>query len=926
MLSIPKRIKDAMAESSSAGAVKIGVKPFDFPEESNEINFGQFNGDPVYENATTLGARACCAYDGSLNFLVDSPVVARSTGVIWAYDTICIRAGDCSEIRVYCFANSNVRVAVYTGTTLLAESNSTAITAGAWRSVALTSTVAMTLGATYVVAVQCQTNYAIGTYISVSPHTYRIQSQAYGAFPNPATWYTSAGNYHGVLAKAYDVSGNLLTTDNSESIITRFENPSPDTDYTELGASGAASFNNNARSAILSNPTSAEVMAFRYFVNKVQYRQSNDNGGTWGDWTDILALSSCTFLRACYDDSGDIVVFYYTTSSHGIGWVKRTSGSWGGSWSTDTLSDDTDYFFLAQYDGSRATPTVYNVEITYDTDWFVIINWQQNNQIDNSPVKYQYKWAVYFGTIDASTLAWLDGGQVNISDVKGLITSISQISSMTGSATTFRDLPDTLEQRIKASQNYLSLGKTYTVNDFIANTSYTTEEQTYPYSYLIKLSNYPITLGIWDKGKYHIFTMREDADIADGLFSTAFSITIPYPVNLCANDEYVFGYNGNQIFVWPRPYKWEKPTIGTGAGTEFNPDSTRILAIQNVVQDQAAQSIVTLNNYDYYFHTLTGDLAGFVNGSEVDIYRGYYDSSTPVTMVSDKVFIEQIAYARQPNLPLFKLKCVNAWRLLDRYKFPRRVRFNYLGASTTYTVYEIIEMLVNTIGGTLSYDSRSSFITTFTPRVELQAGETAANLLRRLISICPDVIKFQGVDGVIVYPQTTDAPVATFIFPSRVKTESTFNSFNFNAAQFNDGEEVYYPTIYSPLEYGESPRQINRVVIVGMDDDSNHVMGQAKDTTINGEMLDPYYESMVTTSANAETVADNMLAKQRLMINRGQIVITSHPGLEQWDVINCIDADCNQAARFRIAGMQFYYQSSTLGQYRHEHILQLTGV
>ncbi|MCJ7655064.1 MAG: hypothetical protein MUO97_07175, partial [Dehalococcoidia bacterium] len=115
-------------------------------------------------------------------------------GYVHAAQYVCIAAGTLSEIKVYCKANSNVRVAIYSDSgsdtigNLLKESASVAITAGDWRTIALPSTVELTLGTIYWLAVQVQTDGGCG-YTSASQRR-GYKTQAYGAFPASGSGFT----------------------------------------------------------------------------------------------------------------------------------------------------------------------------------------------------------------------------------------------------------------------------------------------------------------------------------------------------------------------------------------------------------------------------------------------------------------------------------------------------------------------------------------------------------------------------------------------------------------------------------------------------------------------------------------------------------------------------------------------------------------
>jgi len=107
---------------------------------------------------------------------------------------------------------------------------------------------------------------------------------------------------------------------------------------------------------------------------------------------------------------------------------------------------------------------------------------------------------------------------------------------------------------------------------------------------------------------------------------------------------------------------------------------------------------------------------------------------------------------------------VDAWWLLARYQFNKPVEWNI--GSDDLTCYQLIEKVVQAIGGTLFYKSRSSLITSLYPRLEVGAGESAAGVLKRLLGMVPDTIYFFGLDGFIVYPQESDTVVYKYRFPA----------------------------------------------------------------------------------------------------------------------------------------------------------------
>ena len=86
--------------------------------------------------------------------------------------------------------------------------------------------------------------------------------------------------------------------------------------------------------------------------------------------------------------------------------------------------------------------------------------------------------------------------------------------------------------------------------------------------------------------------------------------------------------------------------------------------------------------------------------------------------------------------------------------------------SDDFTCYDLIEKVMQSIGGMLSYKSRSSLITSLYPKLEVSAGESGASVLRRLLGMVPDVIYFFGLQAYIVHPQEGDSVVYKFKFPA----------------------------------------------------------------------------------------------------------------------------------------------------------------
>ncbi len=651
MKSLPQTILIEQVNPTPTAAVKVEIQSYDFPADVHSISYKQFDANAVYQNASTTGARACCASDGSLIY--------------------------------------------FNGTT-----------------------------------------------------------------------------------------------------ITRFATPSPTTDFSSLGATGTPTFHNAGAFDIAANPTSGEVIAFRTTSSThIELNTSTNYGVTWGGWTwSFTSAYAANFVRASFNSSGDIMLLVNAPASASYSYQpvfrRRISGTWIPSgttvWTNCYFVPDISEsgFFSLRWAAKGQNPdgswwyssysgNVYlrNAEVCYDGSWFILGTLYQDNSGDGSiyydgtgPLSYRV--GMYFGTI-TNAGSYTYGGQCNITDSKMAITSLTQISNMGMSTSQMGQLPPDLQGRLRDSI-YINTATPYNGGSIAMNQEQTLIEVVYPYAYIIKLSNgKPPIVSFHDNGKNHFISMREDLPLTNGVFGDAIAFTMDFPVNLCANTDYIFAYNGNQIFICPMWYDWAIPTVGTGAGSKLALTTSRIQRIQENVQPNSDTLDIVCNNSDNYFNSPgVGALVVLEKGSRINLYLGFNIGGVDTTNEYTRYFVDNWEYTREPNLSQFILHCTGAWGLLQDYKFPRNVSFNYLGATTTYNIYQLIEMMVKAIGGTLTYINRSTSMTTIYPKIDIQAGYNAAELLIRLLGLVLDQIKFFGNDATIIYPQSTDSPIYYYTFPS----------------------------------------------------------------------------------------------------------------------------------------------------------------
>jgi hypothetical protein len=128
-------------------------------------------------------------------------------------------------------------------------------------------------------------------------------------------------------------------------------------------------------------------------------------------------------------------------------------------------------------------------------------------------------------------------------------------------------------------------------------------------------------------------------------------------------------------------------------------------------------------------------------------------------------------------------------------------------------------------------------------------------------------------------------------------------------------------------QYFDTPVQLNRMYLIGIDDKGNPLYAEAKNNTaisLYGEKLRIVPEPMVSTRAVGLDVSTNMLNGIRLRDHRGSIHIQPNCGIEMWDVVEIDDETCNQShTKYRVGGYRLRYEAKS-ATFLHE--VNLVGV
>ena len=245
------------------------------------------------------------------------------------------------------------------------------------------------------------------------------------------------------------------------------------------------------------------------------------------------------------------------------------------------------------------------------------------------------------------------------------------------------------------------------------------------------------------------------------------STSCPYSMALACDDTHIWATQAGEVWRSPLPSVWTPPTPGSGAGSKITLPVKHIVKLdQNIDPRRQSHLEVELDNAKGdYASPGAGDIAEIKRGSRVNLHIGYR-TTTDETEEVGRYFIESWHYARAPRRASLTLNCIDAWSLLQRFAFNKPVEWNL--AADDYTVYELIELVLQGIGATLEYKSKSALIDSLYPRLDIHAGETGANVIARLLRLVSDVLFFFGLTGYIVYPQAADSADYSYIFPEPI--------------------------------------------------------------------------------------------------------------------------------------------------------------
>lgn len=649
----------------------------------------------------------------------------------------------------------------------------------------------------------------------------------------------------------------------------RVENPTPESDYTVWASLGTWDDDNSVGVCTMcADPASAEVMIITPagYLRSPNYGKDWSSSFTWINWAQDKGLNLPRVMSACYKgNTHDLGVVYVTMVAGDQMYLRvfrRISGVW-----TDSASS------LETYPGLY----VRGMAMFFDTNWNIILQ--------------------YFvgGTaFSARQLIFYDVTGLFSAVVESALTDAKAITQESLHLTPFHFSDSRQDYAFRSRAELVTTGTTDNrMGDYLSVrwVAFTEINEVGLGINVLRTSEPQTILAVFHNEKTYFYTMKEGTTWLDGIWFRAYSYenTADKGMSLATDGTYIYAEKTNQILRSSYYLNWQEPAAGSGAGDSFVIDQSRLLKVKEIglVHNESLLEL-TFDNSDGYFNNLTDEKVQIRNGAMVSIFYGYKINNENQYHEAGRYFIESPGYGRMANKSVFILKCVDGWGLLRRAFFSLVAMCN--DNVETDKTYELIDKVLSIIGATLEFKSGVTPDAIY-PRLQINAGDSAAETVKLLISYIPQVFYFFGLTLYGREASTSDDADYEYDF------EATTDQ---------------HPIISGNYETPALPA--NTIFMVGQDDDTNPIKSLTSNTTEAagvGERNLIGNRTDFWNKADMDTLTATMLTKLRFEVSCGKIVIKPNLAQELWDVVSITDsATPIKKEKFRVIGYQIDYDVS----------------
>ncbi|UCD09304.1 MAG: hypothetical protein JSU79_01285 [Dehalococcoidales bacterium] len=187
---------------------------------------------------------------------------------------------------------------------------------------------------------------------------------------------------------------------------------------------------------------------------------------------------------------------------------------------------------------------------------------------------------------------------------------------------------------------------------------------------------------------------------------------------------------------------------------DLTPD---VMSVRQETDPERDLLTVELRNDDGWYSSLPSPLD---TGCQLEISPGYVTSQGNETSPGQSYILESYEYISKGGISTLFLYAYGGWSRIARWISESQFRFNEY--SDEMNVKQILEFVLARIGFRLEVKSESSVITDFYPDFTVHPGINGEVIIRKLLSMAPDVVFFEGDVAYLVHPLSSDSSVYSY--------------------------------------------------------------------------------------------------------------------------------------------------------------------
>ena len=308
-----------------------------------------------------------------------------------------------------------------------------------------------------------------------------------------------------------------------------------------------------------------------------------------------------------------------------------------------------------------------------------------------------------------------------------------------------------------------------------------------------------------------------------------------------------------------------------------------ILAVKEALEEAPGKLILELRNDEgQYASSGQGDLAILDVGCQLDFSPGYRTTAGNEVSSGQTFNLQAYEHTSSGGKASLILQTENGWEAVTVWR--ARYQFRWNKASSQMSVKDILTFVLARMGLKLEVKSQSSVITGFYPDFTINPGDRGEVVVRKLLSLVPDVLFVEGNKVYIVNPLSADSSVYSYGNEHRIL----------------EGR------------YQQGTGEFNRVQVEGYDTGSDEII--VADSFIWDEVAKLYDRLRQIEDQNIDTVAaaqqrgEVCLRKAAIASVGGAIMIPVNCGQQLYDVIDITDSRAGLTTeKRRVLGLGLIY-------------------